>query len=205
MTEPKSRDKSKKRTMILNGAIDVFISMGYELASMDRIAETAGVSKRTVYNHFGSKENLFQAIVDDFLSQRQSLKTITYDPEKSLEEQLLSFASAEIFLIDTPRRMGLSRFLTMVFLQDTSYARATVAKYPPVYDMLLDWLKEAEKDGRIKTDNLLLAARVFYALIEGAVTYPALFSEGINHTAIKPLLNEIIATFLARYASHKNP
>jgi TetR/AcrR family transcriptional regulator of autoinduction and epiphytic fitness len=201
MTQSKNRDKSKKRATILDGAIDVFISMGYELASMDKIAETAGVSKRTVYNHFGSKENLFQAIVDDFLSKRQSLKTIIYDSERSLEEQLLAFANAEIFLIDSPRRLGLSRFLTMVFLTDTNYARETVAKYPPVYDMLLNWLKEAEKDGQIKADSIFLAARVFYALVEGAVTYPALFTDEINKSAVKPVLDEIIATFLARYSN----
>jgi TetR/AcrR family transcriptional regulator of autoinduction and epiphytic fitness len=199
MIEPKTRDKSKKRSAILEGAIDVFISTGYELASMDKIAETAGVSKRTVYNHFGSKENLFQAIVHDFLSQRQDLKAITYNPKVSLEEQLLAFAHAEIFLIDSQRRLGLSRFLTMVFLQDIDYARATVAKYPPHYDVFLVWMAEAAKDHKFKADNLLMAGRVFYALVEGAITYPALFSNGINHAAIKPILDEIVATFLARY------
>ena len=203
MTQYKNRDKSKKRATILNGAIDVFISMGYELASMDKIAETARVSKRTVYNHFGSKENLFQGIVNDFLAQRQNLKTITYDPEKSLEEQLLAFANAEMFLIDSPKRLEISRFLTIVFLKDINYARETVAKYPPKYDMLLTWLNEAEKDGKIKTDNLLLAARVFYALVEGAITYPATFTYGINKSAFEPMLDEIIATFLARYSNEK--
>lgn len=199
MIEPKTRDKSKKRSAILEGAIDVFISTGYELASMDKIAETAGVSKRTVYNHFGSKENLFQAIVNDFLSQRQNLKAITYNPKVSLEEQLLAFAHAEIFLIDSHRRLGLSRFLTTVFIQDIDYARATVSKYPPHYDVFLVWMAEAAKDQRIRADDLLMAARVFYALVEGAITYPAIFSNGINHAAIKPILNEIVATFLARY------
>jgi len=203
MTQYKNRDKSKKRATILNGAIDVFISMGYELASMDKIAETAGVSKRTVYNHFGSKENLFQAIVNDFLAQRQSLKTITYESEKSLKEQLLAFANAEIFLINSPKRLEISRFLTIVFLKDINYARETVAKYPPNYIVLLDWLKEAEKDGKIKADNLLMAARVFYALVEGAITYPATFSNGINKSAFGPMLDEIIATFLARYSNEK--
>jgi TetR/AcrR family transcriptional regulator, regulator of autoinduction and epiphytic fitness len=203
MTQYKNRDKSKKRATILDGAIDVFISLGYELASMDKIAETAGVSKRTVYNHFGSKENLFQAIVDDFLAQRQSLKTITYNPEESMEDQLKAFANAEIFLIDSPKRLGLSRFLTRVFLNDTTYARKTVAKYPPPYDMLLDWLKYAEKDGKIKTGNLLISARVFYAMVEGAITYPALFTGGINKSDVEPMLAEIIATFLARYNNER--
>lgn len=201
MTQNKRRDKSKKRAAILEGAIDVFINMGYELASMNKIAETAGVSKRTVYNHFGSKENLFQAIVDDFLAQRQSLKTIKYDAEKSLKEQLLLFANAEIFLIDSPRRLGLSRFLAKVFLQDINYAINTVAKYPPKYDMLLDWLKEAEKDGKINTDDLILTASMFYALIEGAISWPAIFSYGINKSAVQTVLDEIIDTFLTRYSN----
>jgi len=64
---------------------------------------------------------------------------------------------------------------------------------------LLDWLKEAEKDRQIKTDNLLLTARVFYVLVEGAITWPALFTNGINKSVAKPMLDEIIATFLARY------
>ncbi len=204
MPNQKARDKSRKRVIILDGAIDVFISLGYELASMDKIAETAGVSKRTVYNHFGSKDNLFQAIVDGFLAQRQILKTITYDPEKTLEEQLLVFANAEIFLIDSPRRLGLSKFLTGVFLKDTKYARETVAKYPPSFDMLLNWLKEAEKAGKIKTDNMLLAARIFYAMVQGAITYPAIFSEGINKSDVEIVLSEIIALFLTRYSNESS-
>ena len=122
---------------------------------------------------------------------------------KMRRHQLLAFANAEIFLIDSPRRSGISRFLTTVFLKDINYARETVAKYPPSYGMLLDWLKEAEKDGKIKTGNLLLAAKVFYALVEGAITYPGLFSGGINKSAVNPMLDEIIATFLARYSNEK--
>jgi hypothetical protein len=89
--------------------------------------------------------------------------------------------------------------LTGVFLKDIDYARNTISKYPPVYDMLLDWLIDAEKDDKIKIDNRILTARVFYSLVEGAITYPSLFSNGINKDRIKPLLDEIIATFLARY------
>jgi len=203
MSEFRTRDKSKKRAVILEGAIDVFIDMGYELTSMDKIAETAGVSKKTIYNHFGSKENLFQAIVYDFLDQRRRLKTITYDSNKTLEEQLLGFANAEIYLSDTPRRLGLARFLTKFFLQDIRYAAITVAKFPPQHDMLLNWLIEAEKDGKIRTNNLVLSARMFYALLTGALTFPVLFTDGIDKSVRKPLLDEIVAIFLARYGNNR--
>ncbi len=199
MTQPKERDKSKKRAVIIKGAEDVFLTMGYELASMDKIAAKAGVSKRTVYNHFNSKENLFEVIVDTLLAQRQTLKTIKYNREKTLDEQLLAFAESEIFLIDSPRRLELSRFLTITFLKDRDYQRKTVARYPSVYDMLLEWLKEAQNDGRIKEGDLFMSARIFYALVIGAITWPVLFTDGLNKETVKPVLSEVIAVFLARY------
>jgi len=203
MTDIKTRNKSKKRAAILDGAIEVFIEMGYELASMDKIAETAGVSKRTVYNHFGSKENLFLVVVDDFLEKRQQLKVIKYDPDKTLAEQLRAFINAEIFLIDSPTRLGLSRFLTVVFLQDIQFARETVSKYPPSHGMFLKWLEDAKADGKIEADNLILAAILFYNLIVGAITWPVLFTEGINKDVMAPMVDEVIGMFIARYGSNK--
>ena len=200
MTQITTRDKSKKRDEIIKGAESVFMRMGYELASMDKIAAEAGVSKRTVYNHFGSKEYLFEVIIDELLSQRKGLETIKYDADKTLEEQLRAFAEAEIFLIDSKRRLELSRFLTITFLKDLEFQRKTVAKYPPSHYILIDWLNDAKKDGRIQVENTIAAAQVFYALVTGAITWPALFSDGIDRKAISPVLDEIIAVFLSRYS-----
>lgn len=197
--EKKTRDKSKKRKMILDGAVTVFIEDGFDQANMDRIAEVAGVSKKTVYNHFGSKETLFQSIIDDFLEQRQKLKSIDYDSKKTLHEQLRLFALAEIFLIDTPRRAGLSRLLTVEFLKNIDMAKETVAGQKPHLEWLIKWLFEASKDGKIQTDNPKLTAIMFYSMVEGGITWPALFSQGISEQFYNPIVDEIIETFLARY------
>src|SRR3546814_8113295 len=62
----------QKRAAILTAAVDVFLRGGYEAAGMDAIATEAGVAKQTIYNHFGSKDGLFRAIVsgltDELLS-----------------------------------------------------------------------------------------------------------------------------------------
>jgi len=76
-----------------------------------------------------------------------------------------------------------------------------VSKYPPVYNMFFEWLKEAQKDGAIQTDDIVTTARVFYALVIGAITWPALFTEGINKQTIKPMLDEIIDVFLSKYGA----
>ncbi|KUJ64402.1 TetR family transcriptional regulator [Streptomyces albus subsp. albus] len=61
-----------KRQAILDAAVAVFLREGYQRASVDAIACAAGVSKQTVYNHFGDKERLFMAAVE---GERQRVAT----------------------------------------------------------------------------------------------------------------------------------
>jgi TetR/AcrR family transcriptional repressor of mexJK operon len=55
---------SAKQHAILDAATTVFLREGYERASVDTIAAEAGVSKRTIYNHFRDKKELFVTIVE---------------------------------------------------------------------------------------------------------------------------------------------
>lgn len=59
-----------KREQILQGAMQVFLQQGYAGTSMDRVAEVAGVSKNTIYNHFHDKEGLFTALIEHITSDR---------------------------------------------------------------------------------------------------------------------------------------
>ena len=194
----KKRDTSKKRMTILEGATVVFVKYGFEAASMDKIAEVAQVSKRTIYNHFPSKEILFQAIVAEFLKQSYELKPICYSKELPLKVQLREFANAELYLIDDPLRRGLSKLLTATFLMDIEFGKATRGQYQPHADFIA-WLNEAKADGRIDFDSPELAAKMFYGMVEGCLTWGALFSDGENLKYANPVLDEIIRVFLACY------
>lgn len=194
----KKRDTSLKRNVILEGAIKVFTENGFDASSMDRIAEVAGVSKRTIYNHFPSKEILFQAIVADFLKQRDEIKPIRYVSALSLEEQLKEFARAELFLINNPVRRGLSKLFTSVFLMDIDFGKKTRSQFEP-HKAFTIWLNAAKEDQKLSFQSPVLAARVFYGMVEGCLTYPALFSDGESLIYMDPLLDELISVFLACY------
>ena len=194
----KKRDTSLKRSAILEGAIKVFTKTGFEASSMDYIAEVAGVSKRTIYNHFPSKEILFQEIVADFLKQRDEIKPIKYVSTLSLEVQLKEFAEAELFLINDPIRRGLSKLFTSVFLMDIDFSKKTRSKYEP-HRAFINWLNSAKEDQKLHFQSPELAARVFYGMVEGCLTYPALFTDGESLKNTDPLLKELISTFLASY------
>lgn len=57
-------DENAKRRQIIAGARAVFLAQGFDAASMNDIARSAGVSKGTLYVYFGNKEELFEAIVE---------------------------------------------------------------------------------------------------------------------------------------------
>lgn len=63
---PTGERAARKHQAIVRAAREVFIREGFD-AGMDRIAAEAEVSKVTVYNHFGSKENLFSAVIGEAL------------------------------------------------------------------------------------------------------------------------------------------
>ncbi|WP_052423141.1 TetR/AcrR family transcriptional regulator [Nonomuraea candida] len=57
--------RADKRQAILAGALTVFARDGYSRASIDAISASAGVSTRTIYNHFEDKAQLFEAVIQD--------------------------------------------------------------------------------------------------------------------------------------------
>jgi hypothetical protein len=59
-----ARIQSEKRAGIIAATIDLFVNQPYAGTSMDTIAAAANVSKRTLYNHFPSKEELFIAAIE---------------------------------------------------------------------------------------------------------------------------------------------
>jgi AcrR family transcriptional regulator len=72
-------DESAKRRQIIDGARGVFLSRGFDAASMNDIARAAGVSKGTLYVYFHDKERLFEAIVQECQAQAEGIFDI--DPD----------------------------------------------------------------------------------------------------------------------------
>src|SRR6202453_3168009 len=61
--------RSRRREAIINAARQVFFERGYTATSMSSIAARLGGAKGTLYNYFGNKEELFEALVRDFCTR----------------------------------------------------------------------------------------------------------------------------------------
>src|SRR2546429_4689944 len=86
---PFGEEDFSKRRQILDGARKVFMDLGFDAASMNEIARSAGVSKGTLYVYFADKNRLFEAIIEDETLEQAKLSfnfDSSRDPETTLAE-----------------------------------------------------------------------------------------------------------------------
>jgi AcrR family transcriptional regulator len=94
LADIRSRDADRSQAAILLAARDEFASHGLAGARVDRIAERAEVNKRLIYYYFGSKDDLFLAVLErtyaDIRAAEQKLHLDAIEPVEAIR-QLVSF------------------------------------------------------------------------------------------------------------------
>jgi TetR/AcrR family transcriptional regulator of autoinduction and epiphytic fitness len=185
--------------MILHAATTAFRDEGFECTSMDRIAELAGASKRTVYNHFGSKEALLQAVVERLFEHITALKQVEWDRERPLEEQLSDFARAKSLVADDDSTPCLMRVVLGVFIRQPDLVREAIERAADDENTLARWLRKAHEAGRLHVEDPELAAEMFWAMADGALFWPQLLHGRMDAERRERLTREVVTTFLARY------
>lgn len=87
--------RADRRTQLVDTAERVFVQLGVTAASMDDLAEAAGVTKPVLYDHFGSKDGLLAAVVgrlgDQMLEATAGAALGASAPEEQLRLGLLAY------------------------------------------------------------------------------------------------------------------
>ena len=91
---------SQRRSQLVDVAKSVFAELGYDGASVEEIANRAGVSKPIVYEHFGGKEGLYAVVVDRETSRLLEMITSRLGPGLGAREQVRSSAMAFLDYIE---------------------------------------------------------------------------------------------------------
>lgn len=195
--------RPEKRKAIMGAAVMEIEKRGFQSASMDRIALKARVSKRTVYNHFGSKENLIKAIIHERIGQAKEAVSLEYDAAKPLREQLLELGRQEVVFI----RETVSEDMTRAILSECIRNPDLAAR---IFEGLRDteagvpaWVRAAAADGKLNTDHPEFAAEQFMSLLKGILFWPPLtgWTTEPDDEAAEHTLTEAVEMFLARYGS----
>jgi TetR/AcrR family transcriptional regulator len=107
MTAPRSRIQQKNRQVILDAALEVFSTHGFRGATLDQIAERAGLSKPNLLYYFPSKEAVHAALLTGLLDTwLDPLKAM--DPKGNPVEEVLAYVRRKLDLSrDFPRESRL--------------------------------------------------------------------------------------------------
>lgn len=110
---PRGRPRSQaKDEAILRAAADLFLERGLEGASLDAVAERAGVSKPTIYARFAHKDDLFRAAIGATCDQILMDGSFPdADPRGDLKSGLIGIATAFLGLITSPDALALERVI----------------------------------------------------------------------------------------------
>lgn len=196
----KKRDTSAKQNDLMEAALATFEEVGFDAATMAQIANKAGASKKTLYNHFGSKENLLTLIIEKCItSSVQQLKCCEYDPTQSLKAQLLKFVDYRAESIIAPGKARIARILFEVYARNKSTCDSVASNYENEQGVFMKWLEDAEKDGKLNIKDREIACRLFWSNINGAITYPYVFNMEPPTGKLDQLKNEIVDMYLDHY------
>lgn len=95
----------------MKAASEIFLAEGFERASLDQIAQRAGVSKQTIYSHFADKQGLFRAICTELTEKLTIPLRTPANTEASLEDLLLQLAEDVQAMMCEPASLELHRLL----------------------------------------------------------------------------------------------
>jgi TetR/AcrR family transcriptional regulator of autoinduction and epiphytic fitness len=165
MTAPQ-RLTDRKREAIIQAAIAEFRANGFEVTSMDKIAATAGVSKRTVYNHFPSKEELFAEILNQLWARISAEQAVTYNRDQPLREQLRLMLQAKVQLMADENFLTLARVAIAATIHSPERAQNMIERMGEREEALTVWIRAAQADGRLKPVDPEFAAHQVQGLLK---------------------------------------
>ncbi|MFG2820053.1 TetR/AcrR family transcriptional regulator [Kitasatospora sp. NPDC048365] len=198
---------SRKRRAIIDAALAEFLAEGYSAASMDAITAKSGVSKATIYKHFGSKERLFLAVVGGLLPRTYADlapagATIAAAPD--VRTGLVRHASELARILLRPEIMSLRR---LVIGEIDRFPQLGQLWYRVTYDMnngpLIEALTELTATGALHVPDPELAVQQLVAATVGIPQLVQTFAPATepDATALTTTIESGVDLFLARYAA----
>ena len=171
-----------KREQVLEAAYRVFLREGFAATSTDVLAQEAGVSKRTLYAYYPSKEDLFVDVVRRLTLENPQTRVLDFiqglkprQPEE-LREALLALAQKVIATMMQPGNLALLRTIladSHRFPQLTEILRLTVPERATVEVSRM--LERARENGvAIKQGNIEVMARLFIGPLLSYVVFDGL-------------------------------
>lgn len=192
-----------RRMQILEAAAIIFPQKGYAATTLQDIAQAAGISSSTIYQHFRSKEDLFIALTES-LSFIDILDHINQSLDEKndidIEDVRKSLIKVGEGFLDTHMR---NAEIVRMFIAESRDFPDVGRRYcqrlvSPVEKLLNKYLSAQMKRGLLREVNVELAVHAFYGIfLNFVVTQKLLVGEEILHFPKKNRVSSLVDIYLA--------
>jgi TetR/AcrR family transcriptional repressor of mexJK operon len=156
-----------KRAAILEAAKQMFLELGFNGVSMDGIAAQAGVSKLTVYSHFGDKDTLFSEAIRCKCQEMLPDELFVADPDAPLREQMIGIGHAFFSLVSSEAAIATQRMMMTPDTDDRLREMFWKAGPQRTHEALAAFLQARVARGELAISDVATAAHQFFSLIKG--------------------------------------
>ncbi len=196
-------EAGSKPAQIMEAAGALFLEHGYSAVSMDAVAKRANVSKATLYAHFGSKEELFRAMVA--CECANSVLTNVWDEAMQLPvaDGLRLIGRTFVRFIASPKALGLYRMVLGEVLRQPELAQAFYDSGPAeTFLRGSQFMAEAARKGELSITDADLATHQYFGLLKANMHMKLLLclSERPGDAELERFVDAAVDLFVKGYA-----
>ncbi|HNY66986.1 MAG TPA: TetR/AcrR family transcriptional regulator [Deltaproteobacteria bacterium] len=188
--------KGDKQEMIIDAALEVFREKGYANARMADIARRAGVSYGLVYHYFGSKEVLFDLIVETWWNDLYTMMDREKKATGDFSDKLIHII--QFFLETYVQRPNLiSIFVSEVCRSSVYHTEEGLSKFLKFFSLCEEIMLEGQKRGLLKEDvPTHHLTYIFYGAIETFISVMVLGKEPLTKKRQERAVHAIMEVFM---------
>jgi TetR/AcrR family transcriptional repressor of mexJK operon len=189
-----------KRQAIIEAASNRFFEDGFAATSIEQVAADAGVSKVTIYNHFGDKRALFTASVEQECEKMRGYFDLDQTPEGSIEDRLAVIAQAMFEFLSRPEMIQFERRIAAETEHEPAIGEAFLKAGPwRMKEGFSAYLAREAEAGALKIADPMLAAEQFVSMAKGMGDlerrFGSLPSDADNARRVKGAVDVFLAAY----------
>jgi len=195
---PKVR-RGGSREAIIEAAARLFLARGFGSVSMDELAEAAGVARRTLYNQFSSKEEIFREMLVRLSGQMEDAFPPGVETRGDVEDVLRLVARMILELHKHPDYLGFLRMVVADSRQFPWIAEEFATVMDPQIERLVRYLAHLTALGILECRNPMLAAHQFMGMLNELSLWPWMMGREGLPVSTEDAVEETIRMFLQHY------
>lgn len=198
--KPGRPSDTAKRDAIVAAASNRFFRDGFAATSIEQVAADAGVSKVTIYNHFGDKRALFVSAVELECEKMRGYFSLDNAAEGSIEERLATIAQAMFEFLSRPEMIQFERRIAAETEHEPAIGEAFLEAGPwRMKEGFSAFLAHASAQGELNIPDPMLAAEQFVSMAKGMGDLERRFGSLPSDEENRKRVEGAVQVFLAAY------